>query len=116
MRKLLLALITGIAVCAVTVTGQNFDLVIANGRVVDPESGLDAIRSIGIANGKVAAVATEPLQGRIVIDAAGLVVAPGFIDIHAHGQTPETYRYQARDGVTTAFELELGTADIERWY
>ena len=56
------------------------------------------------------------MTGRATIDAAGLVVSPGFIDLHAHGQTPETYRFQARDGVTTALELEVGTGDIERWY
>src|SRR6266571_1564238 len=50
------------------------------------------------------------------IDARGLVVAPGFIDLHAHGQTPETYRFYALDGVTTALELELGTADVAAWY
>jgi dihydroorotase len=53
------------------------------------------------------------MTGRTTIDAAGMVVAPGFVDLHAHGQTPETYGYQARDGVTTAFELELGTGDVE---
>jgi N-acyl-D-aspartate/D-glutamate deacylase len=97
-------------------TAQNFDLVIVHGRVIDPESGLDAVRSIGIRGGKVAAVAEGRLDGRQEIDAAGLVVAPGFIDLHSHGQTDETYRCQVLDGVTTAFELEVGAADIDAWY
>jgi N-acyl-D-aspartate/D-glutamate deacylase len=95
---------------------QMFDLVIAGGRVIDPESGLDQIRNIGISGGRIAAIAAESMSGRSTIDAAGLVVTPGFIDLHAHGQTPETYRFQARDGVTTALELEVGAADIEKWY
>src|SRR5207244_1898376 len=33
-----------------------------------------------------------------------------------HGQTPETYRFQALDGVTTSLELEVGTADVDKWY
>ncbi len=93
-----------------------FDLVVANGRVMDPESGLDGIRNLGVRDGRVAAVSSDPLAGRSVIDASGLVVSPGFIDLHAHGQTPETYAYQALDGVTTAFELEVGTADVDGWY
>ncbi len=95
---------------------QNYDLVIANGRVVDPESGLDGLRHIGIRSGKIATISDTPLAGMQQIDAAGLVVSPGFIDLHSHGQTDETYRCQALDGVTTAFELEVGTADIDRWY
>jgi N-acyl-D-aspartate/D-glutamate deacylase len=95
---------------------QDFDLVIVRGRVMDPESGLDGVRSVGIRGGKIAAISEGTLTGRRVIDAGGLVVAPGFIDLHAHGQTEETYRLQALDGVTTSFELEVGTADIDRWY
>jgi N-acyl-D-aspartate/D-glutamate deacylase len=106
--------ITSIAVAPLA--AQSFDLVIANGRVIDPESGLDGIRHIGISNGRIAALTPDRLTGRTTIDALGLVVSPGFIDLHAHQQTPETYRLQARDGVTTAFELELGTSDIEGWY
>jgi N-acyl-D-aspartate/D-glutamate deacylase len=116
-RSVRAAVLLGIAVGVATfVRAQNFDLVIANGRVLDPESGLDEVRSIGISGRRIATISRDRLTGRAMIDAAGLVVVPGFIDLHAHGQTPETYGYQARDGVTTAFELELGTADIERWY
>ena len=111
------ALTAGIAIALTTfLHAQTFDLVISGGRVIDPESGLDAMRNIGISGGTIAAISAQPLTGRATIDANGLVVSPGFIDLHAHGQTPETYRYQARDGVTTALELEVGTADIDRWY
>ena len=95
---------------------DTYDAVIANGRVMDPESGLNAIRNIGIIAGKIRAISAAPLSGKTNFDATGLVVAPGFIDLHEHGQTPEKYRYQARDGVTTSLELEVGTDDVDRWY
>jgi dihydroorotase len=95
---------------------DTYDAVIANGRVMDPESGLNAIRNIGIIAGKIRAISAAPLTGKTNFDATGLVVAPGFIDLHEHGQTPEKYRYQARDGVTTSLELEVGTDDVDRWY
>jgi len=93
-----------------------YDRVILGGRVLDPASGLDAVRNIGLVGGRIAVITTRAIRGRETIDARGLVVAPGFIDIHAHGQTPETYRFYALDGVTTALELELGTADVAAWY
>jgi N-acyl-D-aspartate/D-glutamate deacylase len=85
-----------------------FDTVIAGGRVMDPESGFDRVAHVGIRGGKVVAITAEPLAGGRRIDARGLVVAPGFIDLHAHGQTPGDSDLQARDGVTTALELEAG--------
>jgi len=93
-----------------------YDRVIVGGRVMDPASNLDAIRNIGLVGGRIAVISGGAIRGRDTIDARGLVVAPGFIDLHAHGQTAETYRYYALDGVTTALELEVGTADVAAWY
>jgi N-acyl-D-aspartate/D-glutamate deacylase len=93
-----------------------YDLVVANGRVIDPESRLDATRHVGIRDGRIAAVSETPLAGARVIDATGHVVVPGFVDLHEHGQQEESYRMMVRDGVTSAFELEAGTADVAGWY
>jgi N-acyl-D-glutamate deacylase len=89
-----------------------YDLVLANGRVIDPETGLDGIRSVGISDGRIAAIERTPLTGRMVLDATGLVIAPGFIDLHAHGHDLAAARMQAFDGVTTALELESGTLPV----
>jgi N-acyl-D-aspartate/D-glutamate deacylase len=93
-----------------------YDLVVANGRVIDPESRLDATRHVGIRDGRIAAISETPLNGARIIDAARHVVAPGFVDLHEHGQQEESYRMMVRDGVTSAFELEAGTADVAGWY
>ena len=94
----------------------DFDLVIANGRVMDPASGLDAIRHVGVRAGRVQAVSAEPLHGTRSIDATGLVVAPGFINLHWHGTRPISNTFEAMDGVTSTFELEIGVADVDKWY
>ncbi len=94
----------------------SYDIVIVNGRVMDPESGLDAVRNVGIREGKIREISGSALKGRQTIDAKGLVVAPGFIDLHQHGQDAENYAAKAADGVTTALELEVGVADVDRWY
>ena len=106
-----LVLAVGASAC-----GPRYDVVIEGGRVMDPESGLDAVRNVGIVDGRVDAISVEPLEGARHIQAAGLVVAPGFVDLHRHGQNEEAYRLQVRDGVTTGLELEVGTADVDAWY
>ena len=93
-----------------------YDLVILNGRVIDPESRTDSVRNLGISNGKIKTISRAQLTGRNTIDARGLVVSPGFIDLHQHGQTEENFRFKAMDGVTSALELEVGTGDVDRWY
>jgi cytosine/adenosine deaminase-related metal-dependent hydrolase len=90
-----------------------YDLVILNGRVIDPASGVDAVRNLGISGGTIRAVTTAPLAGRQIIDAAGLVVAPGFIDTDTY---VEHAALQVLDGVTTALALLVGTTDVDAWY
>lgn len=94
----------------------DYDLAIVGGRVIDPETGLDAIRNVGISGGKIAVVTAENIRARKRIDARNLVVSPGFIDLHSHGQQLPAARMQAFDGVTTALELELGMLPIDRYY
>ena len=95
---------------------DQYDLVISHGRVMDPESGLDAVRNVGVKDGAIDAVTDRSITGQATIEADGLIVAPGFIDMHSHGQNSETYEIQVRDGVTTALELELGAGDVAAWY
>jgi dihydroorotase len=83
---------------------------------MDPESALDAVRNVGIRGSRIAAISEKPLDGQTKVDVAGLVVAPGFIDLHSHGQDDENYRFKARDGVTTALELEAGVSPVKPWY
>ena len=113
MRKSSLVLLA-LAGCVSGPSTSLCDLVLRGGRVIDPESGLDAVRDVGIRGGKI--VALGAVEGREVIDVRGLVVAPGFIDLHQHAQDPEGYALKAQDGVTAALELEIGTADVDRWY
>jgi N-acyl-D-aspartate/D-glutamate deacylase len=101
---------------ATALRGQTYDTVLTNARVMDPASGLDATRNIGIRGKRIAAVSSAPLHGRTVVDVRGLVVAPGFIDLHSHGQDDENYHYKAHDGVTTALELEIGVSPVAEWY
>eukprot|EP01047_Picozoa_sp_COSAG01_P017348 COSAG01_NODE_916_length_12760_cov_13.023379_1_plen_171_part_00 len=119
-----------------------YDLVLAGGRVIDPESGTDAVLNIGIVGGRIVALGGAdvvcPAEATQVRDCAGLIVAPGFIDLcehppppppppapasttprgvrsHAHGQNNESARLQAADGVTTHLELEVGTWPVEEF-
>jgi N-acyl-D-aspartate/D-glutamate deacylase len=114
MRKLIfffsvLASLTTIA------AAQQYDLVIEGGRAIDPETGMDGVRNVGIRDGKIIRISVEALSGRRVVHAAGLVIAPGFIDLHQHGQGMASQRVKALDGVTTALELEIGAPDVAQF-
>ncbi|GAA4524430.1 amidohydrolase family protein [Amycolatopsis samaneae] len=89
-----------------------YDVVFSRARVIDPETGLDGIRDVGVTGGTIAAVSEAPLSGRRTLDVSGMVLAPGFIDLHSHAQTRTGLLLQAMDGVTTALELEAGAASV----
>ena len=105
-----------LAACAPGAEAGPHDLVILDGRVMDPASGTDSALNLGIRDGRIAALSGGALSGRDTIDASDLVVAPGFVDLHEHGTSPEAYRLMVRDGVTTALELEVGTDSVAAWY
>ncbi len=121
MRKVFLGFVLALAptLLAAQHAGEKnadqYDVVIEGGRAIDPETSFDAVRNVGVRDGKIARISPEPLSGRRVIHAAGLVVAPGFIDLHQHGQDLASQRVKAFDGVTTALEMEIGAPDVAQF-
>ncbi|WP_210404039.1 amidohydrolase family protein [Pararhodobacter marinus] len=95
---------------------RGFDCVLRGGRVMDPATGFDRVADIGLCDGRIVAIGGDLGAGRVELQAEGLVVAPGFVDIHAHGQSLAADRMQAFDGVTTALELEVGALPVRDWY
>lgn len=117
-----LAAVSILAFAAVPGTAQSpsagaaHDIVYLGARTIDPETGLDGIRNIAVDGDRIVAVTEAPLKGRRTIDARGLMAAPGFIDLHSHATNDETAAYEAKDGVTTRLELEIGTYPVAKWY
>src|SRR5438874_796288 len=94
------------------------DVVIQGGRVLDPETGLDAARNVGIQGDTIARITSEHLEGARRIDASGLVVGPGFIELFQHAHDQESYRLNALDGVTSSLDLEVlngGTLNLKAY-
>ncbi len=114
MVPLLFALMTG-ALMTGEALPSRYDIVIKGGRVMDPETGLDAVRHVGITGDRIARISSLPLEGEKIIDATGLIVAPGFVDLHQHGHDSDSYRLKALDGVTTALEMEIGVPDVAQF-
>jgi N-acyl-D-glutamate deacylase len=113
---MLLAIFSGLAV--VPAQAKDYDVVILNGRVMDPETNFDDLRNVGIKDGRIATITRKEIKGKQSIDATGHVVAPGFIDTHNHWQRTMGYKIALRDGVTTSFDLEFGTLGtrVAEWY
>ncbi len=93
----------------------DYDVVIANGRVIDPETNLDAVRHVGIRRGTIVSVSRQPLIGNKTIDAKGLAVAPGFIDVHSHTPTLLGQHVNLLDGITTQLDLEAGSFPVSAY-
>jgi N-acyl-D-glutamate deacylase len=113
-------LFTVVAIIATAVSPQIFaetyDVVINNGRVMDPETNFDGVRNVGIKDGKIVAITTDAIKGKETINAKGHVVAPGFIEGHQHATDPFSRKVNLRDGLTTQMDFEAGAGDIAKWY
>lgn len=98
------------------VFAQDYDIVILDGRVMDPETKFDGVRNVGVKDGKIASITQEAIKGKEMIDAKGHVVAPGFIDTHTHSSDKFSIKMSMMDGVTTGMDMELGALNIDAWY
>jgi len=117
--KTLRLLVTSLVFGSLTLSSavaQTYDLVIKNGRVMDPETMFDGVANVGIKDGRIVAISKKPLEGADTIDATGHVVAPGFIDTHYHAVDVFATKMALRDGVTTGMDLELGAFNVGAWY
>ena len=116
MKSLFISIFTLISLVGYAQSTVVYDIVLSGGRVIDPETKLDAIRNVGIIYNRIAQISTETLKGKEVIEVKGLVVSPGFIDPHVHGLSNVEQEYQLHDGVTSALELESGVPFLDTWY
>jgi dihydroorotase-like cyclic amidohydrolase len=97
--------------------GKVYDVVISNGRVINPETNLDRVGlNVAVQGGQIVLVTDQKLKGKREIDAAGLVVAPGFIDNLSYDPNPIGVWNKIADGVTTNIAMHGGTASPEKWY
>ena len=117
MKKLALTILT-CAGLAIPALAQDYDLVINNGRVIDPETLFDDVANVGIKDGRIVEISKKALEGTETVDATGQIVAPGFIDTHFHFQMPVGYSLGLRDGLTSSIDFEMGCAGsyIDDWY
>jgi N-acyl-D-glutamate deacylase len=109
-----------LAVLAVAIAtpamAADYDVVINNGRVMDPETNFDGVRNVGIKDGQIVIITEGEISGKETIDASGHVVAPGFIDTHQHATDQFSRKVNLRDGLTTQMDFEAGAGDIAKWY
>lgn len=115
-RYLMIGLVVLNVLAAPTLFAKDYDLVINNGRVIDPETMYDDVANVGIKDGRIATITKQNITGRETINAKGLVVAPGFIDTHYHATDVFATKMALRDGVTTGMDLEAGSFNVKGWY
>ncbi len=117
LRALVLAMLTAGGVPAVGQAPQ-YDLLIRGGRLIDPRNGIDGLRDVAIKENKIARVAESipASEARHVVDATGLIVTPGLIDIHAHvfyGTDPNTYLSGGSSAVAPdGFTFRVGVTTV----
>ena len=116
MKRLFVFTATALILFSNGALATGYDVVILNGRVMDPETGFDGVANVGISSGWITRITEKPITGDETIDAKGLVVAPGFIDVEQHGMTPWGFKVNLRDGATTQLDLEVGAINIAEWY
>ena len=102
--------------CLTCAHAADYDVAILNGRVMDPETGFDGVRNVGIRGGKIVAITTGSIWGGRIIDATGHAVTAGFIDSHVHSLDLFSVKLLMRDGVTTGMDLEVGAWPVAPWY
>ncbi|NIN72749.1 MAG: amidohydrolase family protein [Gemmatimonadetes bacterium] len=108
-----------ISICGVSplAAQDRGDIAVVGGRVVDPASGTDRVQNVLIRGDRIVAITNEPVTANRVIDASGLVVAPGFVDVLARIRPDqEPQRYKIKDGATTVVSMHGGPVDIPGWY
>ena len=115
--------LTALMICAVItfaiplhVLAETYDVVINNGRVMDPETNFDGVRNVGVKDGRIVVITEDAISGKETIDASGHAVAPGFIEGHQHATDPFSRKVNLRDGLTTMMDFEAGAGDIAKWY
>jgi len=112
----LLRVLVPTLVMATSAMAADYDVVINNGRVMDPETNFDGVRNVGIKDGKIVAITKDTIKGKETINAKGHVVAPGFIEGHQHATDQFSRKVNLRDGLTTQMDFEAGAGDIAKWY
>jgi cytosine/adenosine deaminase-related metal-dependent hydrolase len=105
-----------IAVTAGAALAVEYDIVILNGRVMDPETNFDGVRNVGVVGNRIYNITKEKITGKRTIDAKGHVVAPGFINTHTHSFAPFDQKMVAHDGVTTIMDTESGSSSPRMFY
>ena len=115
-RHLIATLILSALLLQVSIGQDNYDVVIIGGRVMDPETNFDAVRNVGIRDGKITIITEEQIRGSEVINAEGHVVCPGFIEGHQHATDAFSRKVALRDGLTTMMDFEAGIDDVDNWY